>query len=206
MKNPIKKVLFLSVMLALALFISVGVGVLSPQETAVAQTETAAISENTILNLIDELVEARDDAADIWNKLTPEEQKAIIEEISSWEVHSRVIKETGTKSGGMLTVEVYKGPANKKVFSYYQRIIWYWNGVTITSVQANQWPDVYLPPWTFAGDEVNQWGGSGYTYFRSRADAVFQFKIGEYVIMEEYPWIDMTVYGDGSYTYSTWAD
>lgn len=197
MKNPIKKVLFLYVMLALMLFMSMCIGVLTSPATVAAQTEIVNISSTTISN----------DATDIGDRLTPDELKAAIDKLSSVNIYSRVVDETTTRGSNSVTIEVYSvALSGQKLWSYYQRIDWSYSGGQITSVTRYRWGTVYQVFWSFEGHIGNtESGGVGQSYYQAWTQGKFVLNIGGWVVQTQYPWIDMTVYGNGNYTWTSGA-
>lgn len=90
-----------------------------------------------------------------------------------------------------------------KLWGYYQRIDWCYNGTKVTSVTRNRWVSVYAPFWSFTkhvGNVVQ--GGANQSYYRAFTQGEFKFCVGgdlgcaQYI----YPWIDMTVRGNGTYS------
>jgi hypothetical protein len=89
------------------------------------------------------------------------------------------------------------------LWTYYQRIEWCSNGSTITSVTRLRWGEVSFPGWAFKGHTSSTTsGGKGYTSYRARTHG--HFCLAEYFscVQNAYPWIDMTVRANGSWSYS----
>ena len=90
------------------------------------------------------------------------------------------------------------------LWSYYQRIEWCANSSYITSRTRIRWGETSFPGWSFKGHTGSTTGGGvGYTYFRARTQGHFCLIQYFSCVQNAYPWIDMTVRRNGTYTYST---
>ncbi len=87
-----------------------------------------------------------------------------------------------------------------KVWSYAWSINWCYNGTTITSL--NKWRTVWANyGWSFQGDIVeNQSGGVGQTSYWHYAQGDFCFIQNLGCVSHSYPWVNQTVYGNGTYS------
>ena len=99
--------------------------------------------------------------------------------------------------------------AGKNIFGvvhwrYTQRISWCYDGFRITSVSRTVLPEVYTLFWAFKGN-VQNWtvGGRGSTSFRGFAQGYFALCAALVeCVQHSYPWIDITVRGNGGYSIS----
>lgn len=89
------------------------------------------------------------------------------------------------------------------LWTYYQRIEWCANSSSITSKTRIRWGEVSMPGWSFKGHTGSTTGGGvGYTYFRARTQGHFCLIQYFSCVQNAYPWIDMTVYRNGTYSWS----
>jgi len=90
--------------------------------------------------------------------------------------------------------------AGIKIWTYSWTINWCYNGSTITSVSKYRtiWAN---GTWSFRGDiSDNQSGGVGKTSYSHYAQGDFcLFDVGV-CVGHSYPWVNQTVYGNGTYT------
>jgi hypothetical protein len=90
------------------------------------------------------------------------------------------------------------------LWKYFQRIEWCSNGSYITSKTRIRWGETYFPGWSFKGHIGSTTGGGvGYTYYRARTQGHFCLISYFSCVQDAYPWIDMTVYRNGTYSWST---
>lgn len=90
-----------------------------------------------------------------------------------------------------------------RLWTYYQRIEWCYSNGLITSVTRLRWGEVSMPGWSFKGHTSSTTsGGKGSTSYRARTHG--HFCLVEYFscIQNAYPWIDMTVRGNGTWSYT----
>lgn len=86
------------------------------------------------------------------------------------------------------------------LWTYYQKIDWCYNGTKITSKTRIRWGDLpWYSLWQFIGhmDSV-QSGGVGQWSYRAWTQGEFRFSLVGYPVQHAYPWVDMTVYGNGT--------
>lgn len=101
-----------------------------------------------------------------------------------------------------------KSTAGITVWRYRQMIDWCWNTAhtRITSRYRERWGRTYVPLWHFDGHVGSSTGGGvGSASFRAFTQGRFQFcfaQIGGCVV-SRYPWIRMTVYASGAWSYTT---
>ena len=90
------------------------------------------------------------------------------------------------------------------LWTYYQRIEWCANASYITSKTRIRWGEVSMVGWSFKGHTGSTTGGGvGYTYFRARTSGHFCLIQYFSCVQNAYPWIDMTVRRNGTFTWST---
>lgn len=159
----------------------------------------------TVRNLVEQLATAGDNGAELWEQLPPEAQAAVLEYATVEQVATSVT--TGQLDGGCKWVQVERRAFSGMgihVYSYFQRIDFCYDGEWITSYSRSRWGEVYTPNWHFRGHVAqSQQGGVGYNLYRSWTKGHFQLVIGDWVVDNDYPWIEMTVYGDGSWDHSS---
>lgn len=115
-------------------------------------------------------------------------------------------KSTGgiTPLGGgssSITQYVYgKNALGQRLWGYFQKIVWSYDGLKITSVTRTRWGEVYALFWSFDGHIGNsEQGGVGQWSYRAWTQGAFKLCLGGNIgcIQYKYPWIDQTVYGNG---------
>jgi hypothetical protein len=159
----------------------------------------------TVRNLVEQLATAGDNGAELWEQLPPEAQAAVLEYATVERFETLVT--TGQLDGECKMVQVERrafSPVGLHLFSYFQRIDFCYDREAITSCTRSRWGEIYNGPWEFVGHvaDVEQ-GGVGYNLYRSWTKGHFQMVIGGEPVQHVYPWIDMTVYGDGSWKHSS---
>lgn len=101
-------------------------------------------------------------------------------------------------------VERYgKNLLGMKLWSYFQKIDWCYNGSTITSRTRTRWGETHFPGWSWKGHIGSSTsGGVGSTFYRAWTQG--HFCLVEYFscVQNAYPWIDMTVRGNGTWSYT----
>jgi hypothetical protein len=101
-----------------------------------------------------------------------------------------------------------KSTAGIVVWRYRQIIDWCWNAAhtRITSRYRERWGRTYVPLWHFRGHIGNSTaGGVGYGYYKAFTQGHFEFcfvQIGGCVVSKD-PWIRMTTYATGAWSYTT---
>ena len=89
------------------------------------------------------------------------------------------------------------------LWTYYQRIEWCANASAITSRTRIRWGEVSMVGWSFKGHIGSTTGGGpGYTYYRARTQGHFCLIQYFSCVQNAYPWIDMTVHRNGTYSYT----
>jgi len=167
----------------------------------------------TVHALVEQLATAGDDGAELWEQLPPEAQAAVLEYITVARVETLVT--TGQNSisplnGGCKWVQVERrsySATGVHLYSYFQRIDFCYDGEWITSCTRNRWGEVYAPLWEFVGHIGNvESGGVGYNLYYAWTKGHFRLVINGVPIDHGYPWIEMTVYGDGHWTHDSGED
>lgn len=90
--------------------------------------------------------------------------------------------------------------AGIKIWSYAWNISWCYNGTTITSV--SKWRTVWANyGWSFKGDIAeNHTGGVNKSFYWHYAQGDFCFIETYTCVTHSYPWVDQTVFGNGTYS------
>ena len=89
------------------------------------------------------------------------------------------------------------------LWTYYQRIEWCASGGKITSVTRIRWGEVSMPGWSFKGHTSSTTsGGKGSYSYRARTHGHFCLVQYFSCIQNAYPWIDMTVRANGTWSWS----
>ncbi len=179
-----------------------------PAMATKALTDTLKSSEKAKI-VLELMMHDKKNAEKIFENLPPETQREVIELLK---VKSIVVKtdknyylmfsllSTGSKSA-TITVEG-KNAIGMTLWKYVQRIDWSFDGSKITSKFRTRSGTVYMPFWKFDGHIGNQEsGGVGQWSYRAWTQGEFSLCLGGNIgcIQHAYPWIDMTVYGNGGW-------
>lgn len=160
------------------------------------------------------ILQGLSDGGTSWSDLTPEQQKQVMETLSTATVSTEVVdsgsapKLDGASPEACRWARIYRYYNNalgQRLFTYYQQVDWCYNGSTITSISRTRWPEVSMLFWEFKGHIGNTTsGGTGSTFYRAWTQGSFALCV-PYVLCAQfkYPWLDMTVRGNGTYSYST---
>jgi len=109
-------------------------------------------------------------------------------------------------AGGCWWARVQRWATNifgSKLWAYFQRIDWCSNGSYITSHSRTRWGETYWPGWSWKGNiGSTQGGGNGSTFYRSWTQGHFCLISYFSCVQDRYPWIDMTVYRSGGWSWS----
>ena len=167
------------------------------------------------------LAEADDtERAQIWVRLPNEEKYAVVEyntvvKVTSEDIFiSPLSGDRNTTSNILASGCDVRGKKEKGynvfgqvVWEYYSRVEWCYNGTNVTSKFATRSgkPGPFPSLWEYLGDAVPpvQGGGVSQTYYRIWVNGYFKFAIAGYPIQSNYPWIDITVRGNGTNTASS---
>jgi hypothetical protein len=96
---------------------------------------------------------------------------------------------------------VYRGPFGRVLWKYHQRQSWCYDGAKITSLYNwRRWPEVADLAWDFEG-HVGRTTVGGVGKWRYGTWTQGHFALCErWCTSHEYPWVDIDVYGDGSWS------
>jgi len=163
-----------------------------------------------VATLIQSLSETGKDSGKAWSELTAEEQQNVTEALKAatpgGEVTSGIGRSGATNACRWVTVSRwYNNALGMRLFTYYERIDWCYNGSTITSVSRTRWGEVGAPFWEFKGHVGSTTsGGTGQWSYRAWTQGHYALCM-PYVLcaQHKYPWIDITVRANGTYSYST---
>lgn len=154
--------------------------------------------------------------------LTPEEQKIFIEASTVTEIRETTetsgvrpadsSKDVGGASPDATTSCGYAsktrsghGVFGNRLFSYTERVDFCWNGSSITSASRSRSITTDTLFWQFKG-HINSTvtGGAGHWSYRAYTQGEFAL-CAVYVacVQFTYPWVDITAYGNGTYSWST---
>lgn len=181
-------------------------------------------SDPLVLQSLYEKVTNAEDPDKAFAELSPEAQKALVERLTKLTYETTVTVDSsrilGTESvqyrtgggyaplsGGTkavtITVRAYSWPFHTLVWTFSQVIMWSYDGVYVTAVQAHHSWGVAYWPWSYHGlIGQSETGGAGSTYFHRFSQGKFTFNVGGLPIQTNTPWINQVVYGSGSHSYS----
>jgi hypothetical protein len=99
-----------------------------------------------------------------------------------------------------------KASGGNTLWTYHQEIDWCENGTRIKrKLHRIRWGETSTPGWHFRGHIANnKSGGIGSTSAYRRTQGKFEL-CWAWCVQEAHPWIEMTVYGNGSYSCNTSA-
>ncbi len=202
------KVVFCLVLVIVSLFT-----VLTPNVQAVGlrNNDDSAIAQN----LYQKMIQAQDQNIDIntfFTTLSPKEQQLVIKILTPTNVEVEktnpvnpqiYLQDIGTVLTTTMTLRNMYGMT---LCVYIQDITWYYDGTYITQPpQCARAGATYMYGWIYNGiTSQGEWGGQGYTYFRAYSQASFTISLGGWIIGSWYPGIDQYVYGNGTYSVSTY--
>ncbi len=187
------------------------------QQEVLNDTRTSNWSDPvSVKALIEQLSKSGDNADALYASLPPDAQAAVLEYLKVTQVTTNV-STTGDSisvlAGGGRGCKSYQVRVDwynvygQTLFSYFQKIDWCYDGSKITNNPTRlRWGEVYAPLWSFDGHigssesgGINQWS------YRAWTQGKFKLCMGGDIgcIQYKYPWIDMTVYGDGSHSSSS---
>ena len=135
--------------------------------------------------------------------LPQETQKAMIEAMSHL-TYETVVNSDNLRDSLGITVEVNaRSLFGTIVWRFRQRIEWSYDGFYVTDVSDHHSWGTAVWPW-FYRDLIGEaeYGGAGNTYFTRFSQGLFEEIIGDVLIDSDTPWIDMTVFGDGTDVWS----
>jgi len=154
-----------------------------------------------------------EDRATIWAQLTEHEKSSVIVYNTVVKVTSDVFDNLSTKDEMTITASGCDVRGKKEkgynvfgavLWEYYSRVEWCYNGSTVTSKFATRTgkPGPFPSLWEYKGDAVPpiEGGGVGQSYYRIWCNGYFRFAIAGWPIQTAYPWIDITVRGNGTFS------
>ena len=172
----------------------------------VAAADTIKLSDwsdmGTLKALYEKCIQS-DNPDEYFAKLPNIAQQALIAALSQVE-YVRTIDSnsplTDGQTGVTQTVNAYSIPFGTWLYSFNQRIEWSYDGTYITGIyDHHSWGETSWP-WFYQGlASESESGGYGSTYFQRYSQGIFELILMEFVVQSDYPSIDMTVYGDGSF-------
>jgi len=153
------------------------------------------------------LMSNRKNAEKIFENLPPDVQQDVIELLKVKTIVAKIEKPKrlstlSTNSNSAVIVFEGKNVTGMTLFKYTQRIDWCYDGSKITSKFRTRYGTVYMPFWKFNDHIGNQeQGGEGHRSYRAWTQGEFSLCLGGNIgcIQHVYPWIDMTVYGNGDW-------
>ncbi|HZJ03305.1 MAG TPA: hypothetical protein VFE20_06470 [Thermoleophilia bacterium] len=91
-----------------------------------------------------------------------------------------------------------------KLWAYTHTVEWEWNGSQIVGGRSNPTASVYAVFWRCQNARFNQWsfGGKGFSSWRRGWQGDFRDVVAGYMIQQVLPWIEFTVYRDGSVSWA----
>jgi hypothetical protein len=202
-----KKITLLSVVLVIISLVAIfGTSVQA------AAPSNGSYNSAEVQNLYEKMVQAKNQNIDTFlSQLSPEDQQLAIKILTPVSVEMANDKSISSlirpmDSGLVLNTYVtYYDIFHIAICRYLQQITWYYNGTYITQPpQRITGGTTSLPGWTYNGiSSQYDYGGQGYTYYEGYSQASFSLTVGGIVVQTWYPWIDQTVYGNGTYSVST---
>lgn len=171
--------------------------------------------------LTEKLAQADDAERDrIWGELSKKDKDAVVEYNTVVKIIAEELIEPSMSEGAITTANLatsgcdVRGRKEKGInifgavlWEYYSRVEWCFNGTNVTSKFATRTGKAGPFPslWEYKGDAVPpvESGGVGKTSYRIWVNGYFKFAVAGYPIQTAYPWIDITVRGNGTSTASS---
>jgi hypothetical protein len=145
----------------------------------------------------------------VWDSLSPEVQASVIKALEVAEVkesdtfgpvvQKSLVTGQAVSCTSRQTSRLGYSRAGIRLWGYFQKIDWCWNGTTITSKSPTKWGEVYTLFWEFKGHkDSSESGGVGSSSYRSWTQGEFAL-CAPYILCAQYsyPWIEMTVFSGG---------
>jgi hypothetical protein len=95
-----------------------------------------------------------------------------------------------------------KSLAGAVVWRYRQTIYWCWKSNKITYLSRTRWGKTYYFCWDFKGHIGNASSWNARWSYRAFTQGKFKWECAPFDV-SVYPWVKMTVYGNGTWTYAT---
>ena len=110
----------------------------------------------------------------------------------------------GESCKSVRVARVYRGPFGRVLWRYHQRQSWCYDGTRITALYDwRRWPEVADLSWDFQGHVGRTTvGGVGKWHYGTWTQGHFAL-CGRSCTSHKYPWVDIDVYGDGSWSGKT---
>ena len=107
----------------------------------------------------------------------------------------------GVSCKSVRIARVYRGAFGRILWKYHQRQSWCYDGTKVTALYDwHRWPEVVDLRWTFKGHVARTTsGGVGKSHYGTWTQGHFAL-CGRLCTSHEYPWVDLDVYGDGSWS------
>ncbi|MBI4672820.1 MAG: hypothetical protein HY741_14270 [Chloroflexi bacterium] len=159
--------------------------------------------------LVADLAKSGNNAALRWSTLSPQGKLAVQNALTGVKLvrvedgsnAHNVPESTTSCAWRQVGYEMYSA-VGIKLWGYYQRIDWCYNGTVVTSKTRNRSVSVIAPFWSFTKHTGNlEQGGVNQSYYRAWTQGEFKFCVSSQgCIQYVYPWIDQTVRGNGTAT------
>jgi hypothetical protein len=183
-------------------------GPLPPQSDAAAKEVEAVVAQ---------LQTAGNNAPEVWN-LLPAHQKDLVKKWLSASTFETQVTDTlapttastsakTSLAAGCGTVTLARQATNslgQTLWTYYESVYRCFNGSTVSSISRNRWGTVNAVMWFFRGNiGSNTRGGNGQSSYYAWTQGRFELCLvnGIGCAQQVLPWIWITVYGSGTYSY-----
>lgn len=190
----------LAVLALLVLALSVAQGVARADEPDYSNPAVVRV-------LVQDLANLGSDAPSRWITLSPRARAAVLNaltpsafrQVSTGSQRGVLPEATTGCAWRQVGYEMYSA-VGIKLWGYYQRIDWCFNGTVVTSKTRNRSVSVFAPFWSFTRHIGNlEQGGVNQSYYRAWTQGEFKFCVSDQgCIQYVYPWIDQTVRGNGT--------
>ena len=195
-----------------SLSILVALSLAQPVSAAAYRTPPPPPDLETVRSLSGQLAHAGSGREQMWQVLPPEVQddivafnqvayvKRVMQVEPVWE--SRGAPER-LAAAGCKSVTRSRSAYNvfgQVLWTYYQKIDWCYSGTKITSRTRIRWGELpWYSLWQFMGHiGSSASGGVGQWSYRAWTQGEFRFSLVGYPVQYAYPWVDTTVYGNGT--------
>lgn len=151
-----------------------------------------------------ERISQSDDPKRALARLPKDEQKLVAEFLKPASYEVAALEKPGSQDS-CKEVEVWYTAQNTvdgDLWSYHQEVTWCYDGSIVTSTNRQRWGETHTVGWSFDGNiGSNEQGGVGSTFYESWTQGEFSLCLGGNIgcVQYSYPWVEATVYNDGSY-------
>jgi hypothetical protein len=179
------------------------------------QNPNRQVSQQEVRSILAKLSTEAKGAGQVWRSLSPEAQKAVVEalKVASVETSVRTSPETVsanqpsaalTTCKGVQISHIGKNLLGMRIWGYFSKIDFCYANGKIASKTWTKWGEVYYIYWAWKGNiGTSTSGGVGSTSYRGWTQGSFAYCVPYALCAQnKYPWLDLTVYGTGSYTYN----